>query len=448
MTRAGFVAAVVAGVLAIGAPAAPRTYATPTSTSLAYAIAIQRDGKLVVAGRSVSVRGRWTFALARYTVRGHLDGSFGRRGTVRTDVGSQGDSLAFALGLQPDGKIVAAGESGGFGDPGSGGYGYPDFAIARYTARGTPDRHFGHAGQVVTKFGPPKGINAWAHALAIQGDGKVVVAGGRGKLIEGPWRFVLARYTTRGKLDPTFGRGGKVVGADGDARALAIQRDGKIVAAGGGFAVVRYTARGKLDPSFGAGGIVRTDFGQGGQALAIAIQTDGKIVVAGRATIATSDDFGLARYTTDGRLDPTFGQGGKVVTNFGFRTPLCEAPDCYSDDWASAVAVEPDGEIVAGGASDIRGQEDQRNGNRFDDFALARYTADGRLDTSFGNDGKVLTLFDGQSLVRGLAIQVDGKVVAAGGGAGSFDLARYTASGKLDRSFGASGQITTSFPSG
>src|SRR5436190_19798714 len=169
MTRAGFVAAVVAGVLAFGAPAAPRVGASPASTSLdyAYAIAIQRDRKLVVAGRSAG--GHWTFALARYTGRGKLDGTFGRRGRVRTDVGRRGYSWASAVAVQRDGKVVAAGESGVD----------PDLAIARYTARGTPDQQFGIAGQVATSLGPPKGINAWAHAVAIQGDGKVVVAGGR-----------------------------------------------------------------------------------------------------------------------------------------------------------------------------------------------------------------------------------------------------------------------------
>jgi uncharacterized delta-60 repeat protein len=299
----------------------------------------------------------------------------------------------------------------------------------------------------VTKFGPPKGINAWARALAIQGDGKVVVAGGRGRLIKGPWRFALARYTNRGRLDPTFGRGGKAMtdaGPDGDASAVEIQRDGKIVAAGDGFALVRYTTSGKLDPSFGAGGVVRTGFGPSSHAFAVAIQKDGKILVAGRATSSASDDFALARYTSDGTLDASFGRGGKVVTNFGIKT----SNGYPSDDWAYAVAVEPDGKIVLAGASDIRGNAAERSGTPLDDFALARYSANGRLDPSFGRDGKVLTPFDeGQSLVQDVAIQTDGKIVAVGGGAGYFDLARYTTDGLPDPSFGGGGKVITKFPS-
>jgi uncharacterized delta-60 repeat protein len=437
MTRAGFVAVVVAGVLAIGASAEPRLRGARASTSLdyAYAIAIQRDGKLVVAGRSAS--GRWTFALARYTVRGNLDARFGRRGRVRTAVGSPSYSWASAVGVAPGGKIVAAGRSGV----------YPNIGVARYSPRGRPDRRFGRAGQVVTKFGPPKGINAWARALAIQGDGKVVVAGGEGRLIQGPWRFALARYTNRGRLDPTFGRGGKAMtdaGPDGDAWAVEIQRDGKIVAAGDGFALVRYTTSGKLDPSFGAGGVVRTDFGPSSHAFAVAIQKDGKILVAGRATSSASEDFALARYTSDGTLDSSFGRGGKVVTNFGIKT----SNDYPSDDWAYAVAVEPDGKIVLAGASDIRGNAAQRSGTPLYDFALVRYSANGSLDPSFGRDGKVLTPFDeGQSLVQDVAIQTDGKIVAVGGGAGYFDLARYTTDGLPDSSFGGGGKVITKFPS-
>ncbi len=167
-------------------------------------------------------------------------------------------------------------------------------------------------------------------------------------------------------------------------------------------------APGDLDPSFGSSGKVTTDFGGSDAASAVAIQTDGRIVAAGRSG---SGDFALARYNVDGSLDPTFGSSGMVMTDFG------------GSDAASAVAIQPDGRIVTAG----------RSGSG--DFALARYNADGSLDPSFGSGGKVTTDFGGFDLALGVALQSDGKIVAAGQGGSSFDfaLARYNADGSQPR---------------
>ena len=227
------------------------------SRDLAYALAIQRDGRLVVAGRSAY--GGWRFALARYTAGGKLDPSFGGDGKVVTAFGSRGYSWTSALAIQRDGKLVAAGRSRvtALSD---------DSAVGRYSARGRLDSSFGRGGKVLTDFGSRKRVSGWANAVAIQADGKLVVAGSSGIIADGPWRFALSRYTARGKLDPTFGSGGKVLTRFGpvsdSAVAVAIQRDGKIVAAGSDvrnhavFALARYTPGGKLDPSFGSGGKV------------------------------------------------------------------------------------------------------------------------------------------------------------------------------------------------
>ena len=388
-------AAVIAGLAALAAPTA--TSRGATSLDLAYALAIQPDGKLVVAGRSAF--GGWRFALARYTGRGKLDPTFGTGGKVVTALGSHGYNWAAALAIQPDGKLVAAGQSGS------------DFAVGRFTARGRLDPAFGRGGGTLTG--------------------------------------ALARYTTRGKLNRGFGRRGELVtafGSDSQALAVAVQRDGKILAAGttfdghrAKFALARYTADGRLDPRFGRGGKVVTTIGSWNEGTALAIQPDGKLVVAGEA----DDDFALARYTADGRLDPSFGGGGTVVTNFGVRQ---DCRDCGypSTDKAHAVAVQADGKIVAAGASDLSGRSGDKN-CCFDDFALARYTADGRLDASFGSGGKVLTQFADNAIVHSIAIERDGKIAAAGGGAGYFALARYTSAGKLDPTFGDRGRITTRF---
>ncbi len=167
-----------------------------------------------------------------------------------------------------------------------------------------------------------------ARAVAIQADGKIVAAGysGHGDVM---YDFLLARYTTSGKLDGSFGSGGKVltdVGVDDYAFSVAVQPDGKIVAAGlstakgsGDFALVRYTKSGALDASFGSGGKVLTDLGANSYdgASAVAVQADGKIVAAGFSRAKGSGDFALVRYTTSGKLDASFGLGGKVLTNLG-----------------------------------------------------------------------------------------------------------------------------------
>jgi uncharacterized delta-60 repeat protein len=167
------------------------------------------------------------------------------------------------------------------------------------------------------------------------------------------------------------------------------------------------------------------------------IQPDGKIVVVGDA----GGDFGIARYTAAGKLDRSFGNGGKVVTNLGFVTQT-NGNRGPSGDSALGVAIQADGKLVVAGSSNALGLPDVW------DFALVRYTVDGSLDPSFGKGGKVLTHFVGSSNAEGVVIQADGKIVAAGGGAGQFVLARYTPGGKLDPTFGRGGKVQTTLRPG
>jgi uncharacterized delta-60 repeat protein len=194
---------------------------------------------------------------------------------------------------------------------------------------------------------------------------------------------------------------------------------------------------------FGAGSAPRLN--------AVAIQTDGKIVAVGEA-LGHFEDFALARFAADGRLDPSFGEGGKVLTDFGPAD--CSDRD-ESTDSAHAVAIQADGKIVAVGSSDAHGSCDTQ-GNSCDNFALARYESDGSLDASFGGGGKVVSGFAGRpkhgpsgSLAEAVSIQRDGKLSAAGLGAGhDFALARYTSRARLDFSFGSGGKVLTDFGSG
>jgi uncharacterized delta-60 repeat protein len=400
----------------------------------ARAVVIQRDGKIVAAGTD--------YTLVRYKRNGSLDLTFGSKGKVKTSFEPSPLALAWALALQRDGKIIAVGTA----ESSQAAY----FALARYKSDGSLDRSFGSGGRVKTAFaGRQSAANAWA--VAVQPDGKILVGGDVAYLDESgkdQLAIALARYRPDGSLDPSFGVDGKVTTPTGawpsrPLTGLALQRDGKIVVSGASkngpqtlFALVRYSRNGVLDGSFGSGGSVKTAFGSLDGASDVLVQRSGKIVVVGGGQRLGHSVFALARYMPNGSLDPSFGSGGKVTTAFGSGGEA--AP--------TAAALLPDGKIVLVGWM-----------SKYPNwaFALARYRVDGRLDASFSVDGKVTTSFRKlartpdnrlhQDAAWAVAIQRDGKIVAAGEGAlipeGSrqarpykFELARYIgAAGKDTR---------------
>ena len=209
-------------------------------------------------------------------------------------------------------------------------------------------------------------------------------------------RWALARYDTDGTLDSTFGGDGRVTTdisakryVSDEATAVAIQPDGRIVVAGSSccgyrpasdsdFTLARYNDDGTLDSSFGIEGMVTTDLGSIYETISsIAILGDGKIVAVGRSGY----DLAVVRYNDDGSLDTSFGSEGKVTTHFGG----------YSAE-AAALAIQADGEIVAAGIWTIGCYP---GGHCPSEFALARFNADGSLDTSFGEDGAMTGGFQG-----------------------------------------------------
>jgi uncharacterized delta-60 repeat protein len=197
-------------------------------------------------------------------------------------------------------------------------------------------------------------------------------------------------------------------------------------------------AAGDLDLSFDADGKVTTDFASSNDfAGPVVVQLDGKIVAGGIG----GDDFGLARYNTDGSLDPSFSGNGKVLTDFtGLGTGFFA-----SFDQVNGLALQPDGKTVAAGCANCRPAT--LGGG---DFALARYNPDGSIDTTFGAGGRLITDFAGDSdAARGVVVQPDGKIVAAGEAITAtfhdFALARDNADGTLDSSFGTGGMVTTDF---
>jgi uncharacterized delta-60 repeat protein len=404
----------------------------------AKAVAIQKNGKIVAAGTAFNGNtGGNDFALARYKRNGSLDKSFGDQGKVTThffagphpqfDIGG----AANALLIEPDGRIVAAGVAF------NGATGASDFALLRYHSDGDLDRHFGNGGMVTTDFG---GVRAQATAVALQHDGKLVVVGWTIDSLNNS-DFVLARYRTNGRLDASFGSGGKVV-TDftplDQANAVHLLSDGKILVAGTSacitppcaarsFVLLRYHTNGSLDTTFGNGGQVTTNFFVASTATAMDVTPDGKIVLAGftdRGCLACSR-FMLARYNPDGSPDISFGDGGVVTTVFG---------DLITGINRAFAAVIREGslsqKIVVGGSFQDRAVCGNAGGDVFPcDFALARYNEDGSLDTSFGSGGKVTTDFGGGTVDQafGLAIQRNGKIVLAGNSDGDFAVARYLA---------------------
>jgi uncharacterized delta-60 repeat protein len=371
-------------------------------------VAIQADGKIVVVGDTDSLVGLGTdddLALVRFNVDGTLDAGFGGGdGIVITKVAGDQDDFASGVAIQGDGKIVVAGAADVDPDPGTDNF---DFAIARYNVDGSLDTdqdadagvYLDTDGIVTTSVGSAANADDEAFQVAIQADGKIV-ASGPAEQSGGEFDFGLVRLNPAdGSLDSSF---------DGDATM----------------------------PGYPGNGKVTTDFvGDSENANAIAIQSDNKIVLAGDVDTdpgaGAAIDFGLARYNeADGTLDTGFGGDGRVTTDF---TGL---------DFAYGLAIQPsDGKLVAVGANGTTG-----------DVALARYLpADGSPDNAFDGDGKVTTPLDSAWAV-GVAIQADGKIVTAGRAdvdptvSFNYDFAviRYGTDGALDPGFAGDGILTDS----
>ena len=397
----------------------------------AMAMVIQPDGRIVSAGQ-MSLGSGYDFALARHNVNGSPDTSFGNNGKVSTHYNFV--DQAFDVALQPDGKIVSVGRS----DVNTGFFTHWKWLMTRHNSDGSLDTTFGINGFVVTAMAD---ADDEAFAVAVQPDSKIVVGG----YVEVPTglSFGLARYNSDGSLDSTFGSDGKVIlppigGLLVDyLKDVFIRPDGKILAAGStrltmfesDFLLVQLNSDGTVDQNFGVNGAVMTDFDAVVDiAHSIAEQPDGKIVVAGGSTkIDFIRRFALVRYNSDGTIDSSFGSNGRVITRFG------------SSDSANAVAIASDGKIIAAGNTDpARG------------IAVARYTPDGVLDSSFGSGGQIITVLpSGPALGWGMRLQSDDKIVVAGsarvGTESDLALLRYESISTPDALIGRTTTLVNSF---
>lgn len=350
-----------------------------------------------------------------------LDAGFGSGG--RVTAGPAG--IARAIGLQSDGRIVAA-----IGN-----------SVARYLSDGTPDTSFGTAGSVANVLGSSN-TGAEILDLAVQPDGRIVVAGtARGSSLSTlAYDFAAARLNADGSRDTGFNGGHPLqvdwIGAPDRATRVLLQPDGKIVLAGtattvytpstddSAMALERLNADGSLDAGFGTGGRAVAEFAQLDFGQAAALQADGKIVVAGRVSANRADTsrFGAARFNPDGTLDTGFGNGGRV------------ALDTLAD--AQALLLQPDGRLLLALAQSEAGNLA---------FGLLRLNGDGSRDAGFGSNGLVLRqIGPGADTPAALVLQADGRIVVVGSAldaATSYDaiVARFLPDGTPDAGFGSGG---------
>ena len=356
--------------------------ATPIGDeSEALRVAAQDDGRIVVGG--IVVSDTFQIGVARYLHDGTADPEFGTAGLARTSIGT---GVQFAdLALQSDGRIVVAATSVG-ADGGM-------FTLVRYRSDGALDTSFGEGGIVQSAIG----TSGSAHAVTVQPDGKIVVAGRARAAGGSAMAMAVARYRREGTLDPSFGQGGIVLidaaGAS-SANALALQADGRIVLAGRSdtpqdgsrLTLARVDRDGALDPSFGDGGIVHTIpiVDPVAEAHAVAVQGDGKIVVAGVWGCALL----VARYGTSGAPDPSWGEAGSIS-----RPVSCEFFRIHD------LVITSTGKVVVPGSFD---------------FSVAQLASDGSHDASFGVSGIAAPSGLDGFAAESVAVQSDGSIVVAG----------------------------------
>lgn len=358
---------------------------------------------------------------------GDLDIGFGNDGIVVQDAGSNFES-ANAVAIQADGKIVVAG-------PRQGQAGF-ETVLLRFNDDGTLDTGFGTGGIVITDT--TDAIDYIAFGIAIQPDGKILVSG---QAVDSTSvRFMVLRFNTDGSVDDGFGAGGvALVDAGDDMSAgfgIAVQPDGKILVSGfsntnlqDNITIVRFNPDGILDPTFDGDGIVVTNIDNESRGYTVNLTPDGKIVVGGRMSNGSTTNIVVVRYNLDGSLDLTFSGDGITTTQ------IATVSDVYLPLGA---AVQPDGKILVTTNSYISGLNEG--------FALLRYNTDGTLDSQFGDNGKTLTIIGSFDVPRAAVVQPDGKIVIAGYSYTNFSpqeanmvLLRYDANGVLDTEFGIEG---------
>ena len=358
---------------------------TGTTSSIMRRVVQQPDGKFVAAGSGMGV-----MLVSRFSTDGTLDNTFNGNGLFSLPVTVSNNTVAYALILLPNDKILVAGYTAPF-------IGTPDDLVIRLNTNGTLDSSFGVNGIADVNIASQDD----AYAMALQPDGKIVIVGDSGYNL-----WSAARLNSDGSIDTTFANGGTfkvILGSDGgDARGVAVLPNGNILLGGynwndsataqqSDFVLLQLTSAGKIDSSFNQIGTVYVDVCGYDMVRDMKLQTDGKILLCGYSC----NDVSLLRLNIDGTVDTAFNHTGYLLTDFD-----------SSYDRANSIATQPDGKIVVGGYATIGGKQD---------MGLCRYNSDGSLDSSFGINGKIATgIGTGSDGIEGITLQSDGKVVAVG----------------------------------
>jgi len=365
--------------------------------------------------------------IGAYSQSGILDTSFGNNGIITTQIAGDYNSGEASV-VQPDGKIVIAGQAGDA-------FTFK-VAVARYNPDGTLDISFGNSGTLIIPVGPAR---SYARSVDLQDDGKIVVGAYTYDDVEGD--FAVLRLNTDGTLDNSFGNNGITIvdaGSHEIVDAMTILNDGRIILAGNdydNFLAARFNTNGSLDTTFGVNGWVTSEFeSSASQVKDITFQNDGKILLSGyAANISTGrHKIAAARFNPDGSIDTAFGNAGQVLFNIG-----------NFDDYGVAVEVQTDEKIILGGYTTVSISPFKY------DFAAIRLNPDGSFDTSYGDNGIAISRVyeDGRNYVEEMLIQPDNKVILVGFVAASSDsnigMIRFDTEGNVDTTFGIDGKVNT-----
>jgi uncharacterized delta-60 repeat protein len=446
------------------------SYGSGSGGSFAAGVALDSNGRIVVAGTIYTNNFPPGIAVTRLDSNGSLDASWGSGGRVTAAMPSASNDYASNMTItQPDGKIIVVGTSYGPGSP----YSAPRLALTRYNSDGSLDANFGQGGNAVFAYDTSLFVNP--SAVSVDGSGRILVAGNTPSYYFDYYypndHFAVLRLNPDGSPDTTFGQGGRAVlpqfstgGAyenDSSASSVAVDAAGHIVLAGtaspytfGGvgsrFVVARLNGDGSLDTSFGSGGETTVSYDTGDPysyesdtAASMALDASGHVVVAGTASRYTNGIYGsrfaVTRLNSDGSLDNRFGSGGKTTISFG-----------GNNNSAAGVGIDPSGRIVVAGSA----------GNNYFESALAvarLNAADGSLDQGFGTGGEstVTNFGAGYSGAQAsqMAIDAAGRIAVVGQafasyGGSDFAVALFKTNGCPDVDFGLEGTVTTTLTSG
>lgn len=360
------------------------------------ALTLQADGKIIV-GATAIFGSDTDITLLRYTANGSLDNSFGNFGVAHTDIISGSIDYCTAVAIQSDGKIVASGFT-------IDALSKKHLAIVRYNENGTLDLNFGNSGIIISQY---FNTDTYGEDMIIQQDDKIVVVGTT-KNSNSKNVMLAARYNPNGTLDTSFNTTGMItidflnIGAT--CNSVIQQNDGKLILAGSNYvtpgnaklAIARLATDGNLDISFDSDG-KQTSTSNACESFGLKIQNDDKIVVAGTIEINGSRDFIVARFNNDGSTDTSFSSDGFVTNNVGLF-----------HDYCYTMTIENSGNILIAGATRMT---QQANAN----FTILRYTNNGELDTTFNNNGIVITqLANSETIINSIMLQTDGKIIALG----------------------------------